>query len=75
MVLAVKNVPANGGDAGDASLIPESGEFSGGEHGNPLQYSRQRNLAGYSLWSRKESDMIEKTQHACTQNKCIFSSC
>ena len=33
---AVKNSPANAGDAG---LIPGSGRSLGGEHGNPLQYS------------------------------------
>ena len=32
----VKNLPANAGDAGS---IPGSGRSSGGEHGNPLQYS------------------------------------
>ena len=26
-------------NAGDAGLIPESGRFPGGEHGNPFQYS------------------------------------
>ena len=37
----------------------------GGGHGNPLQYSclenphGQRNLVGYSLWGRKESDTTE----------------
>ena len=36
MVLMVKNLPAN---AGDASLIPGSGRSPGGGHGNPLQYS------------------------------------
>ena len=33
---AVKNPPANAGDAG---LIPGSGRSLGGWHGNPLQYS------------------------------------
>ena len=33
---AVKNLPANAGDAG---LIPGSGRSLGGGHGNPLQYS------------------------------------
>ena len=51
--LVAKNLPANSGDAG---LIP------GGGNGNPLQTEKfhgQRNLAGYSPWGRKESDMIE----------------
>ena len=39
-------------NAGDLDLIPESGIFPGGGHGNPLQYSclrkphRERNLMG-----------------------------
>ena len=36
MVLMVKNLPAN---AGDASSICGSGRSPGGGHGNPLQYS------------------------------------
>ena len=35
----VKNLSANAGDVGDASLIPRSQSFPGGEHGNPLQDS------------------------------------
>ena len=36
---AVKNLPAKAGDKRDAGSIPGSGRFSGGGHGNPLQYS------------------------------------
>ena len=38
-------------------------------HGSPLQYSclenphGQRNLGGYGLWGRKESDTTEATEH------------
>ena len=35
----VKNLPANAGDTGDASLIPGSGGSPGGGNGIPLQYS------------------------------------
>ena len=49
MALAVKNLPANAGDLRDNGLIPGSRRSSGGQHGNPLQYSGesngQRNLA------------------------------
>ena len=54
MVLVVKNLPANAGDIRDAGSIPGLGRSPGGEHGNPLQYSRlenphrQRILVGYS---------------------------
>ena len=49
----VKNLPGNAGDLRYMGLVPGLGRFPGGEHGNPLQYSRlenphgQRNLAGY----------------------------
>ena len=39
VALVVKNLSANAGDVGDASLIPRSQSFPGGEHGNPLQDS------------------------------------
>ena len=39
VVLVVKNLPANAGDARDVSLIPTSRRSSGGGHGNPPQYS------------------------------------
>ena len=39
VVLVVKNLPANAGDAGDKDSIPGSERFPGGGNGNPLQYS------------------------------------
>ena len=39
MFLVVKNLPASGGDAGDASLISQSGRSPGVGNGNMLQYS------------------------------------
>ena len=38
VALLVKNPPANAGDAEDMGSIPGSERFSGGGHGNPLQY-------------------------------------
>ena len=35
----VKNPPANAGDMRDSGSIPGLGRSSGGEYGNPLQYS------------------------------------
>ena len=35
----VKNTPANAGDIKDMDLIAGLGKSSGGEPGNPLQYS------------------------------------
>ena len=73
--LVVKNVPASAGDARDAGLIPESGRSFGGGQGNPLQDSclenplRQRSLAGYSPWGRKESDVTEHTHREREDSK------
>ena len=54
--------------AGDPGLIPVLGRSPGEGNGSPLQYSclenpkaSQRSLAGYSPWSRKESDPTEAT--------------
>ena len=72
VVLVVKNLPADAGDAGDPASIPGSGRSLRGRHGNPLQYSclentqGQRHLAGYSLWGHKESEMTEVTEHTRT---------
>ena len=39
MVLVVKNLPTNAGDAGDVVSIPGSGRSPGEGRGIPLQYS------------------------------------
>ena len=50
----------------DLGLIPGSGRFSGGGHGNPLQYTclenphGQGSLVGYSLWNHKEVDTTDR---------------
>ena len=46
----VKNMPANAGDAGDASLIPGSGRSPGEENGNPLQYPCLENSMSRGAW-------------------------
>ena len=57
-------------DKGDLGLIPGLGRSLGGGHGNPLQCSclekphGQRSLAGYSLWSHRESDVTERLSPA-----------
>ena len=59
VVLVVKNLPANAGDAGS---VPGLERSPGGGNDNPLQYSCLQNpLGGYSLWGCKESDMTECT--------------
>ena len=50
VVLEVKNLPANAGNASDTGLIPRSGRSLGGEHGNPLQYSCLKNYMDRRAW-------------------------
>ena len=50
VALVVKTLPANAGDIRDTSLIPESGRFPGGWHGNPLQYSCLENPMEREAW-------------------------
>ena len=55
----VENLPANAGDSGDMGLIPGSGRFPGGGHGNPLQYSCSENLVGRGAWQAKVHRITE----------------
>ena len=50
VALAVKNPPANAGDARDVGTIPGSGRTPGGEHGNPLQYSCLEDPVNRGAW-------------------------
>ena len=50
VVLVVKNLPANAGDVRDTGTIPGSGRYSGGGHGNPLQYSGLENHMDRGAW-------------------------
>ena len=58
----VKNPPANAGDAGGLSSIPESEKSLGKENGNPIQYSCLGNPMDRGAWRvighgvAKESD-------------------
>ena len=53
--------------------VPGLGRLPGGGHGNLLQYSclenphRQRSLADYSPWDRKESDTTEQLSSLAEQ--------
>ena len=53
VVLGIKNLPANTGDARDVGLIPGSGRSPGGGHANPLQYSRLENPIDRGAWGAK----------------------
>ena len=50
VVLVVKNLPANAGDARDSDLIPGSGRSLEVGNGNPLQYSCLENLKDRGAW-------------------------
>ena len=61
-----KNLPAN---ARDVDSIPGSGRSSGGEHGNPFQYSclenpmdREAWQTTYSPWGCKSCETAKETQ-------------
>ena len=62
---AVKNLPAEAGDSGDAGSIPGSGRSPGGGNDNPLQHSCLGNPTDIGTWqatdrgAEKESDMPE----------------
>ena len=55
----VKNPPANAGDAGDRSSIPESGRSPGRGDDNPLQYSCLRNSMDKGL----EFMVLQRVRH------------
>ena len=62
----MKNTPAVTGDTGDAGLIPGSGRYPGGGHGNPLQYSCLENPMDRGAWWAtvhrvEKSNMTEMT--------------
>ena len=50
MVLVVYNLPVKAGDARDTGLIPGSGRFPRGGHGNILQYSYLENPMDREAW-------------------------
>ena len=47
---ALKNLPANTGDRGDASSIPDAGRSSRKGNGKPLQYSCLGNPMDIGAW-------------------------
>ena len=65
MTLVVKNPPANAGDIKDVGSIPGWEDPLEGRAWQPTsvflpgEFYVQRSLAGYSPWSRKESEKTE----------------
>ena len=50
VALVVKNLPASAGEVRDKGLIPRSGRYTGGGHGNTLQYSCLENPIDRGAW-------------------------
>ena len=72
VVLVIKNLPANAGDAGDMGSIPGSGRSHGGRHGNPLQYSCLENPMDREAWqatvhkvTKSQTQLKQPSMHAC----------
>ena len=70
---AVKNPPANVEDIRDVGLIPGSGRFRGGGHGNPLQYSYLENPMDKGAWwaivhkvIKSWTRLKQPSMHTCT---------
>ena len=68
-----KNPPANAGDARDVGLIPGSGRFPGGGHGNPLQYSCLKNSMDRGAW-RATVHGVAKSRTWLSDWACTASS-
>ena len=68
VVLVVKNLPANAGDAKDMGSIPGLGRSPGEGNGNPFQYSHLENpMDRGTQWAPVhgiESDTTELTEQA-----------
>ena len=65
MSLVVKNPPANAGDIKDLGLIPGSGRYPGGGHGNRLQYPfffffDSSILAWRIPWTQESGELLSK---------------
>ena len=69
MVLVVKNLPANAGDARDADLTPGLGRSAGEGNDNPLRYSCLENPIDRGTWwaivhgVAKSYDLVTKQHH------------
>ena len=71
--LVVKNLPANAGDARDASSILGSGRSPGEGLGNPLQYSCLENPMDRGAWwasvhrvTKSQTQLKQLSMYPCT---------
>ena len=65
VVLVVKNLPANAGDAKDSGSIPGSGRSLGVGGGKPFQYSYLENFMDKQAW--------QATVHGTTESQTPLS--
>ena len=72
VALVVKNPPASDRDVKDMGSIPESGRFSGGGHGNPLQCSFMETPTDRGAWwatvhrvAKSQTRLKQLSTHAC----------
>ena len=79
VALAIKNLPANAGDARDSGSVPGSGRFPGGRHGSSLQYSCLENPMDRGILqttvhnvARSQTWLKQLNMHACI-HLCIVS--
>ena len=73
-----KKTPANAGDTRDTGLIPGSGRYPGGGHGNPLQHSCLGNAIDSGVWwatalEIAKSWTCEDTHRATYPTCCCYS--
>ena len=61
-------------NAGDPSSIPGSGRFTGGRHGNPLQYSCLENSMDGGVWRLQSTGSKRVGQDKATGTNMIKSS-
>ena len=67
VTLVVKNLSANAEDVRDTALIPGSGRFFGGGHGNPLQYSCLENPMDRGAWQAT----VHSVSQSCARLKWL----
>ena len=59
----VKNLPANGGAAGETDSVPGLGRSPGEGHGNPLQYSCLENAMDRRAWQATVHEVAKNLGH------------
>ena len=69
----VKNLPANGGDARDASSIPQLRRFPTVGNGNSLQYSFLENPMGGGAWRVTVQGLQITVPDSVNEHACLWA--